>query len=73
MHSINVLNPERHGGDGLNNSYISYEIISQLVIKNFDIYIYIYIILLHTSSSSFMYFRREKSSKLEGDTKISYG
>jgi hypothetical protein len=30
-HFINVLNPERHGGDGLNNSYISYEIISKFV------------------------------------------
>ena len=30
-HSINVLNPERHGGDGLNNSYISYEITSSSV------------------------------------------
>ena len=30
-HCINVLNPERHGGDGLNNSYISYEITSHFV------------------------------------------
>jgi hypothetical protein len=30
-HFINVLNPERHGGDGLNNSYISYEITSKFV------------------------------------------
>lgn len=31
-HCINVLNPERHGGDGLNNSYISYDITSHFVI-----------------------------------------
>lgn len=30
-HVINVLNPERHGGDGLNTSYISYEITSDFV------------------------------------------
>lgn len=30
-HCINVLNPERHGGDGLNASYISYEITSLFV------------------------------------------
>ena len=28
LSTINVLNPEKHGGDGLNNSYISYEITS---------------------------------------------
>lgn len=67
MHSINVLNPERHGGDGLNNSYISYEIISQFVKNNFRFNFSLLLILL------FFYFRRERSSKLEGDTRISYG
>ena len=30
-HSINVINPEKHGGEGLNNSYISYELFSIFV------------------------------------------
>lgn len=29
--TINVSNPEKHGGDGLNNSYISYEVTSTIV------------------------------------------
>ena len=74
-HFINVLNPEKHCGDGINNSYISYEITSKFEFVTITIITItiITIITITIITITISHCRRKGNTRLEEDIKIFCG